>query len=221
MNREPVASGWRNHLNNKSHSVVCSNFTQSLIRIKAKQVARRADFSVSDQDDIEQELALHLLTHIEKFDPERASLNTFITRVVDCGVSMLLRKRQSKKRMPGDEASVVSLEVPIDQPCGPPVSQGDVITSVDLDRRTLGRSRNEKEDFDTESSLGTAIESLPTELQLICQTLKLQSRSHAARTLGISRRQLSKQIELIREHMELAGFEKFGISAQPASETHK
>lgn len=208
-------------MNDKCQSAVCCVFTQSLIRIKAKQISRRADFSVSDQEDIEQELTLHLLTHIEKFDPERASLNTFITRVVDCGVSMLLRKRQSKKRMPGDDASVVSLEIPIDQPCGPPISQGAVITSVDLDRRTLGRSRNEKDDFDTESSLDTAIESLPPELRLICQTLKLQSRSQAARTLGISRRQLTKQIELIREQLELAGFEKFEISAQPASETHK
>ena len=40
----------------ESHDVVSDPFTVTLIRIKARQLCRRSDFSRSDYDDLRQEL---------------------------------------------------------------------------------------------------------------------------------------------------------------------
>ena len=60
-----------------SHGIV-TEYARTLIRVKAKQIVRRPGFSRSDQEDIEQDLVVHLLCQAERFDPERGSLNTFM-----------------------------------------------------------------------------------------------------------------------------------------------
>jgi DNA-directed RNA polymerase specialized sigma24 family protein len=72
---------------------IVTEYARTLIRVKAKQIVRRPGFSRSDQADVEQDLVVHLLCQAEHFDPERASLNTFIARVIDSAVAMLVRER--------------------------------------------------------------------------------------------------------------------------------
>ncbi|MBD3298119.1 MAG: hypothetical protein GF341_05640, partial [candidate division Zixibacteria bacterium] len=71
-------------------------------------LSRSPGFNVSDRDDLEQEMSLYLLTRAEQFDPQRASLNTFIALTVHCSAAMLVRKRRRRKRCP--EVGMQSLE---------------------------------------------------------------------------------------------------------------
>ncbi|MBE3123871.1 MAG: hypothetical protein IMZ65_03630, partial [Planctomycetes bacterium] len=80
------------------HAALTTKYVQTLIRIKARAVARQPGFSQSDQDDLEQDLAIHVLKQAHYFDPDRGSVRTFIARVVDSAVAMMLRDRRRLKR---------------------------------------------------------------------------------------------------------------------------
>ena len=71
-------------------SHVCTEYARTLIRVKARQIVCRPGFSRSDTGDVEQDLYLHLLSQAQQFDPTRGSINTFIARVVDSAVAMLV-----------------------------------------------------------------------------------------------------------------------------------
>ena len=75
-----------------ANQVVVSEYARTTIRVKAGQLVRQPGFSRSDLEDVEQELIVHLLSKAQQFDPDRGSLNTFIFRVIDSGVAMLVRK---------------------------------------------------------------------------------------------------------------------------------
>jgi len=61
---------------------VLTEYAESSIRVKARQLTRRPEFNRSDREDLEQELWLALLSQAGQYDPKRASLHTFIDRVV-------------------------------------------------------------------------------------------------------------------------------------------
>ena len=83
------------------HDEFFNDYARTLIRVKAKQLVRRPGFSRSDQEDVEQDLFLHLLRQVQHFDPTRGSLNTFVARVVNSAAAMLVRERGRNKRSPG------------------------------------------------------------------------------------------------------------------------
>ena len=69
-----------------------------LIRSKARQVVGKAGLTHSDRADVEQDLWLDLLERWPKFRSDRASTNTFINRVLNHKVAMILRERRTAKR---------------------------------------------------------------------------------------------------------------------------
>jgi len=124
---------------------IVTEYARTLIRVKAKQIVRRPGFSRSDQPDIEQELLVHLLCQAKHFDPNRASLNTFVARVIDSAVAMLVRDRGRSKRNPCSDAEVQSLAEKVPQPEGPPEPLARLISRRDLERRTGGASISDAE----------------------------------------------------------------------------
>lgn len=74
----------------------------------ARRLSQRKGFTRSDEEDVQQELWLILLREAKRFDPERASLHTFIDRVVRAAGGMIARRRRRQKRAAGGH--VVSLD---------------------------------------------------------------------------------------------------------------
>jgi len=142
-------------------AVILTEYARTLIRVKAKQIVRRPGFSRSDQADVEQDLIVHLLCQAQHFDPDRGSLNTFISRVVDSAVAMLVRDRERVKRNPGDDAEVQSLADMGPQPDGPPESLARLISRNDLERRTGTASLTDAQLFDLASDVASVLPSLP------------------------------------------------------------
>jgi RNA polymerase sigma factor (sigma-70 family) len=184
---------------------VYSDYARSLIRQKARQLSRRGDFSRSDEEDIAQELTLHLLSQAERFDASRASLKTFVTHVVNSCVAMILRERWRQKRVPKNDAEIQSLEVTVDVRDEPPVALWDVISPADVERRTGGRSRSNSDVHDEAEAVAQVLRGLPDEDLDICERLKVGSQSSVARDLDISRQKLRRLISNMREHFEQAG----------------
>jgi hypothetical protein len=53
-------------------------YAANTVRQKARQLVRQGVFAESEQEDIEQELRLHLLRRAPKFDPAIAHWNVFV-----------------------------------------------------------------------------------------------------------------------------------------------
>ena len=187
---------------------IVTEYARTLIRVKAKQIVRRPGFSRSDQADVEQDLVVHLLCQAQHFDPNRGALNTFISRVVESAVAMLVRDRGRAKRSPTDDAELQSLADMVPQPDGPPEPLARLISQHDLERRTGGASLTDAQIVEMVADVASVIPTLPPELQEVCRSLLSRNRSETEAELGISRRGLAAAIAAIREHFEKSGLTK-------------
>lgn len=185
-----------------------NEYAQTLIRVKARQIVRRPGFSRSDQSDVEQDLFLHLLSQAQHFDPARASLNTFIARVVDSAVAMLVRERNRNKRVPPSGIVIQSLEVKVDQADGPPVPLAETISTADVKRRLGGAPLSDTDLFELVEDVTSVVGSLPSALQDVCNSLLKRNRSETEREIGLSRRKYAAAMDPIRQHFARAGFGK-------------
>ncbi len=187
---------------------IVTEYARTLIRVKAKQLVRRPGFCRSDQDDIEQDLALYLLSQADNFNPDRASLNTFIDRVVNSAAAMLVRERGRIKRRPAGDVEVQSLEEKVEQPDGPPEPLWMLISIADLARRTGVDCPSDVEMFELLESVSSAFSSLPQELQDVCRSLLERNRAETEQELKLSRRRFDAAMDRIRQHFAQAGLEK-------------
>ena len=187
---------------------IVTEYARTLIRVKAKQLARRPGFCRSDEEDVEQDLVLHLLSQAQHFDPERGALNTFIARVVNAGVAMLVRDRTRIKRHPGDDVEVQSLEAKVEQPNGPPAPLWMLISLEDLERRIGNKSVTDAEVFELVDDIASVMASFPKELRNVCESLQHCNRSETESELRLSRRKFNAAMTRIREHFSKSGLGK-------------
>lgn len=187
---------------------VYTPYARTLIRIKARQLRRRPRFRQFDPADIEQDLTLYLLSQAKHFDPSRATLNTFIDRVVASGVATLVRERKREKRLPAEGVAIESLADVVDQPDGPPAPLATLVSTVDLHRRAGVAPLTDAELFEIIEGVGSAIASLPPELQRLCRVLAQRNQTTTKRVLGISRRDFDAAMDLLRHHFTRAGLKK-------------
>jgi RNA polymerase sigma factor (sigma-70 family) len=185
---------------------VYNDYARQLIRMKARHLARRADFSRSDEEDLAQDLTLHLLNQAAQFDPTRATVSTFVSVVIDSGVRMLLRRRSQKVRKPAS-AEIESLDTMVDIPNEPPVPHWSTISASDLERRTGNAGQSESAFQEEQEAFNHVLGSLPAKLRRVCFKLMHYSPTAAASKLHISRRKLRGYIATIREHFVNAGLD--------------
>ena len=85
---------------------VLTDYARTLIRFKARQLCRLHGFSRSDEEELQQDLWVAVVKQADNFDPQRSSLDTFIDRVVNTQVAMILRERRRKKRSTAGQAQL-------------------------------------------------------------------------------------------------------------------
>lgn len=199
-----------------------SEYAQNLIQMRARQLVRRPEFSKSDLDDIQQDLLLHLLNQAEQFDPARASVNTFIARVVDSGVAMLIRESNRDKRSPAEGVAIQSIAEMVPQPDGPPAPLANALLPSDADRRTGAETKSQVELADTAEGVAHLIATLPPDLQEVCRARMEMGRAKTLRTLGLSRRGYNAAMKQIRARFEESELWDFSIFARrSAKKRHK
>jgi RNA polymerase sigma factor (sigma-70 family) len=76
------------------------DYIANLISRKARSIIRHPGFTVSDLEDIKQELWLRLLERQKQFDPSRSSFPTFANRVITNRAKDILRDRRAQRRDP-------------------------------------------------------------------------------------------------------------------------
>ena len=161
-----------------------NEYARTLIRVKARQLVRRPEFSKADAEDIEQDLAIQIYLKIAQYDSSRSSLNTFLARVVNSSVAMLIRDRGRLKR------------------------GGGIRKQTSIDRDTpLPEASCELRHIRTSLDIASVLDSLPSELRQICSELMIEKRSKVRNQRKTSQQNFESSLQRIRDH-----FEKNGIN---------
>lgn len=174
---------------------------KSLIRYKARRLARQMGFHRGEEEDLRSELTVRLLSELHRFDESRGSLNTFIDRVVETAAGMIARERRRLKR--GGGMQPVSLEQDVLTRDGQRASLASQLTPLDAGRR-LGLVPAAPVPA---VKVQAVIASLSPEDQAVCRELMTGTTSSAARKLSTSRRQIHNAIVRIRKALEEAAFD--------------
>jgi RNA polymerase sigma factor (sigma-70 family) len=168
---------------------------------------RHPGFCISDLSDVAQELTVRLWRRAADYDASRASPATFIDRVVASGAAEIIRNRRRLKR----QAGAVSLERTAVADDGVVTSLRYTLVEEDQTRRTLSERNTSSEALSPE--VAEVIASLPEELRVLATCLQSQNLHQTARAMKISRRQVYRLMDELRERFKAAGF---GPIAEPA-----
>jgi RNA polymerase sigma-70 factor, ECF subfamily len=117
-----------------ARDAVLTAYSQSLIRKLAQELSGKPGFTRSDEEDLQQELVLHLLEKAHYFNPNRGSPNTFAKQVIQSGYFTILRNRGRLKRSAGFRT--LSLEQTSALRDKETTMLRDLIEGSDLERRT-------------------------------------------------------------------------------------
>ena len=188
-----------NHL----QSILSHPFTDTLIGIKARQLCRRSGFSRSDYDDLRQDMRLYLIEKAHRFDPVRGNVEAFVTNALNTWVAMQLRYRKREKRRESYKA--VSLERTPVKCNGDITSLGAVLLEEDGGRRTQTYPISPIEQFELREAIEHVMQGLEPDERALLTPVAEHGVASAARTLGVSRRQVDNAMARIRQRFEKAG----------------
>lgn len=171
---------------------------ETIIAFRLKKLLLCGRLRRSDQDDLRQDLLLAVRLKIGMFDPGRAALATFISRVVDSAILMHLRDRGRLKRAAGYTA--VSLD--------PAVEGGGALSPVDHARRLRLGPAELAARADWIARVRSVVASLPVELQEPARLLSRMPEAAAAQEMGVSRRQMANARKAIGAHLRQHGVDE-------------
>lgn len=187
--------------------VVTNPITSNLIRKKARQIVRRTGFSRSDLADIEQDLRAYLLEQLPRFDPSRGTLASFVVRLVETRIRLILRDRRLICRAAGFTA--VSFERLVVSRDGEQIRGEGVVSEADLHRRLSRDGRTPPEDAALRDAVAALVASLPDDIAELCRSVARDGVAATAQRRDVSRRQIEKVLRSLRERFEIEGFDKF------------
>jgi RNA polymerase sigma factor (sigma-70 family) len=169
---------------------VLDEATQEQIRAKARQITRRPGISSADRGDLENDLTLHILARLSRFDPTKAKYARFVRILLAHAVATVLRDRRRRKRR-----ASISLEGLIRK-------VGDQANEL-VDPLSLTAAEEQAEELDVAEVLA----SLPPRLRRVAKALKTHSVTAAAKRLRMSRTTLYSRLAELRAIFAAAGLE--------------
>jgi len=194
-------------------------FIQKLLKTKSMQLSRQPRFRAAEQPDLRQDLLVFVLRQAHRFDPSRASAQTFIARVVDSAFATMVRARRRLKRARGFEAASIENTVVGRNRTGQSIRLSGAIQEKDLRRRYGGRTSEDPRRTDLALDVEAAMAGLSPEHRRVALGLCDAAPAAVARQLGISRRQVRNAIDAIREHFENAGLRESYVTGHRAGKT--
>ena len=180
------------------------DYAEMLIRIKARKLARTAASPEVDWEDFAQNMRLDLWRRLSKFDPGKATLNTFIARVVEHKAASMLEARKARCR--DYRRCRSSLNDPLAGKDGTvPVERGDMLDEDAGHLRTGVPSRSGEESGELGLDTKAALTRLPPELNGLGCHLLNQTKTEVAKETGIPRGTLHESTQKLRRRFKKAG----------------
>lgn len=193
--------------NKKQYGI--NDYAETLIHHKARQLVGTAGFTKDDIEDLEQEMRLDLLGRLPKFDPNKATYNTFVSRLVERKISNLIRHRTQEMRDFRCEEGSIHDVVESGDSDDQKVERIETVTQDEQDFRLGKHIRSAQERHDLQLDISLVLSKLPPELRKPAELLQTMSITEAARELGIPRSTLYDRIVRLR-----GIFEDMGMNEQ-------
>jgi len=162
-----------------------TDYALEVIHHQARQAVGKAGYTKNNLDDLKQDLILDLLERLPKFDPAKASYNTFVACVVSRKLSNLLRDRQTPMRDHRREVCSLNEEIDAHEESVPRLA---TISQDELDIRTGKYRQTAEERAFLQMDINATLANLPAYLRQAAEMLQTESVAQVARELGISRR---------------------------------
>jgi len=175
-----------------------NDYAARLIHFKARMLSRRRAFALDEPEDIENDLWLDLLERLPKFDPAKATLNTFVARIVERRIVSLIRHRSAEKRSLDREEC--SLNDPVRDCDGRLVERHQTTPEAANDPSRLR---------DLERDMARRLAHVSDDLRAVALGLAFGTPNSVCTELGISRRALAKAVEELREIFRDAGLDQY------------
>jgi RNA polymerase sigma-70 factor (ECF subfamily) len=166
--------------------------TREVIRVKARQIFKRAGLTRSDLPDLEQDITLHVWRRLGRFDPDKADRCRFTRMLIGHAVATVLRDRKRwTSRAPASMEAM--LRHPGDRPLEP------------IDQDLSGREKQQALALDVSAVLAA----LPKRLRSVARVLKTYNVTATARKLGLTRAEVYRRLGEIREAFAEAGLKEY------------
>lgn len=169
-----------------------------LIRTKAHRLCRRRGFGPSDLPCVQQELWLHLVVQADRFDPSSGDWECWASVILDRRCISMWRERNADKRSPARE------ECSLDEPV------------LDADGRVVARHETTPEAAhdparrrDLERDVAQVMAGLSDEERAVALGLAFGTPNSVGPEVGVSRREMAKKIERLREIFRDAGLDQY------------
>lgn len=174
-----------------------------LIKYKANQLIGKVGFTENDREDLEQELVFDLLCHLPKFNPDRAQLNTFISRVVEHMVIRIIEGRNTDKR--DYRLCDYSLNESMEDKDNNQIEYIDTIDQNEYFIKKGRYSRPLEEIVELSIYVRQIITGLPPNLRTLCELLQEETITEISKNRNIPRGTIYESIKKIREMFEDSG----------------
>ena len=176
-------------------------YKYALARIDYRARRQAISFNLSDdeREDLRHDMVAELLRAFKRFDPEKASRETFINRVLDRFVKYSMRSKRTRQNRACNNPACLDDVHPGFQPT---VNHPRIGELDEQDRREL------------HLDLAAVIARMPERLQRVCRALLRLMPAEAAHSLGICRQSIYRNIAEIRAYLSEAGI---GISENDAT----
>jgi len=176
-----------------------------IIRHKAKSLIGKKGLTKSDLEDIEHDLIVDLLQRLPKYDSDKATRNTFISRLVERKISNILRYRMAERRDCRREEGSLDFEIEMEE-TGKVFIRTNLVDADEYEIRIGRRNRSRQEENELRLDVESIIAGLPPHLRHICERLKSMSKADAERELGMAHSTFHDQvIRPLREAFAKAG----------------
>ncbi|MCL4499291.1 MAG: sigma-70 family RNA polymerase sigma factor [Chloroflexi bacterium] len=163
------------------------------IRQRVAKLVGKCGFTMSDCEDIEQEIMISLCEQLRLYDPGRGSVEQFINKVATSRIRNIVRQQIACKR--DFRMIAFSLDSILRDEDGPVGCSTDALNAPGFGYYT-------QDQLDLKIALEQAMDELPLYLVRLCEALKRGSISAAARELGISRRTARRRMEELRDFLD-------------------
>lgn len=151
-----------------------------LIRHKVTRILGRYGYSPSDRLDLEQELAMHVATHMGRYDKGRGTRGAFVDRMVTNKIASIIEHRVRLKRDPRRER-------PLREDFEP--ARGDGAQAAE----------------DLRMDMTEALSALEPGLQQLAELLKDQTVADVIRQTGLTRQEVRSRVLRIGRHLKQLG----------------
>ena len=166
------------------------DYSVNLIRYKTRRLIGQAGFSRSDQEDVEQDLSLHLRRQLPKHNPRKGTVKTFINTVLDNKIRTMVSARLTSQF--DFRQHDCSLDEMVEADAGDKVSRAEAIDAEEYLMATGRLNGRTLDVVELRIDVQCAISMLPADLRDLCARLQEKTIVDIAREDGVSRHKIDE-----------------------------